>query len=377
MRTGVRIPVGTPADGQEVTQDRSWNVAENEIPRGERSASESDAKRERESALERGAGELEPTQSSIGLGAQDAAARSAAAPAALPCLPSEHLNRRTLFRGGKAYRASAQRLILEVQAMARRYGIERMGMMTLGFEDPPPKTIKEASRRFNSLATNAKFSERYVAWLAVIERSPKTGRLHFHLVVVMKGDIRTGFDFEAVKRRDYCSACPMLRDEWSFLRNNVPKYGFGGYVQLLPVRSDVDAFASYLAKYLVKQFGGRRSDKGARLVRYSKNWTKTVHGPFSWVGERKRKLEAERRLAEIGKLFGFDGETGAERIWGRRWKYHLARTLHCKFELYFNVTMYAKDSLEYFDGLPFALADAWKHFDALAESDESKVLPVG
>ena len=91
---------------------------------------------------------------------------------------------------------------------------------------------------------------------------------------------------------------------------------------------------------------------------------------------RARRV-ARRRLAEIGKLFGFDGETGAERIWGRRWKYHLARTLHCKFELYFNVTMYAKDSLEYFDGLPFALADAWKHFDALAESDESKVLPVG
>lgn len=254
--------------------------------------------------------------------------------------------------------------------MVRKWGLGRLGMLTLGFEDPPPKTIKEASRRFNSLATNAKFSERYLAWLAVIERSPKTGRLHFHFVVVMPGDIRTGFDHEAVKCRDYSSACKLLRDEWAFLRTNVTKYGFGGYVQLLPVRSNVDSFAGYLAKYLVKQFGTRRGDKGARLVRYCKGWQRTVHGSFSWVGERKRKIEAQRRLEEMGKLFGFDGEFGAELIWGKRWKYHLARAMYCRFELYFNVTIYAKKSLEFHNGIPFALADAWAHFDALAREPE-------
>ena len=69
--------------------------------------------------------------------------------------------------------------------MVRKWGLEKMGMLTLGFEDPPPKTIKEASRRFNSLATNAKFSQRYQAWIAVVERAPKTGRIHFNLVVVI------------------------------------------------------------------------------------------------------------------------------------------------------------------------------------------------
>lgn len=255
--------------------------------------------------------------------------------------------------------------------MVRKWGLEKLGMLTLGFEDPPPKTIKEASRRFNSLATNAKFSQRYQGWIAVVERAPKTGRIHFHLVVVMPGDIRSGFDHEAIKRRDYSSACMLLEDEWAFLRHNVTKYGFGGYVQLTPVKADVDSFAGYLAKYLVKQFGTRRGDKGARLVRYSKGW-KTVYGAFSWVGERKRKIEAQRRLEEMGKTFGFDGEFGAERIWGPRWKYHLARTMYCRFELYFNVTIYAERSLEFYNGIPFALADAWAHFDALAAADEGK-----
>lgn len=74
----------------------------------------------------------------------------------------------------------------------------------------------------------------------------------------------------------------------------------------------------------------------------------------------------------MGKTFGFDGEFGAERIWGPRWKYHLARTMYCRFELYFNVTIYAERSLEFYNGIPFALADAWAHFDALAAADEGK-----
>ena len=84
--------MGTLAVAQEDAKERSWNVAENEAPHGEHSASEFDAKKECASVQRRDAGELEPIQSGLGLGAQDAAARSAAAPAALPCRPIEHLN---------------------------------------------------------------------------------------------------------------------------------------------------------------------------------------------------------------------------------------------------------------------------------------------
>ena len=72
----------------------------------------------------------------------------------------------------------------------------------------------------------------------------------------------------------------------------------------------------------------------------------------------------------MGLMFRFEGEYGAEQIWGGRWKYHLAPTMFCRTELYVCVTAYAERSLEFFDGIPFALSDAWEHFDALAKAYE-------
>jgi hypothetical protein len=86
---------------------------------------------------------------------------------------------------------------------------------------------------------------RYVAWLAVVQRH-QDGRIHMHLVVVCKEDIRTGFDFVAIKRREYGSACRYLRAEWAFWRTAAPKYGFGR-TELLPVRTDLDRFGGYEA----------------------------------------------------------------------------------------------------------------------------------
>ena len=42
----------------------------------------------------------------------------------------------------------------------------------------------------------------------------------------------------------------------------------------------------------------------------------------------------------------------------------------CRPELYLCVTFYAAKSLEYYNGIPFALADAWAHFDALEKAYE-------
>jgi hypothetical protein len=54
-----------------------------------------------------------------------------------------------------------------------------------------------------------------------------SGRIHYHLLVVMAQDIPTGFDFAAVKGGDYRSASEYLRKEWKFWRETAPKYGFG------------------------------------------------------------------------------------------------------------------------------------------------------
>ena len=46
--------------------------------------------------------------------------------------------------------------------------------------------------------------------------------VHYHLLVVCPDDIRTGFDFEAIQRRDYRSASSTLRGMWSTLRDVLP-----------------------------------------------------------------------------------------------------------------------------------------------------------
>jgi hypothetical protein len=145
------------------------------------------------------------------------------------------------------------------------FGIDNIGFLTLTFGDDV-KDHREASRRLNSLRTNV-LKGRYCRGIAVRERH-KSGRLHFHLVVVVGKDIRTGIDFEAIGKRDYRSASPALRAEWKFWREIAPRYGFGR-TELLPVKSSKDGVAKYLGTYIGKDFENRVDrDKGARFYSF-------------------------------------------------------------------------------------------------------------
>jgi hypothetical protein len=149
--------------------------------------------------------------------------------------------------------------------LGKRFGVERLGFLTLTFKDNV-QVIKEAQRRFNSLNTGV-LQGRYEKAIGCWERQ-KSGRIHFHLVVVVASDIRTGFDFEAVERGDYKSANPALRSEWAFWRRTAPDYGFGR-TELLPVKSTAEGIARYVGKYVSKHIGNREErDKGAKVVRF-------------------------------------------------------------------------------------------------------------
>jgi hypothetical protein len=272
----------------------------------------------------------------------------------LPCLPSEQLNQ----RGGKTQRQAARRLIIEVGSMAMLHGIERLGFLTFTFADDV-RAIKEAQRRFNSLNSHA-MKGRYLAWVAVVQRH-RDGRIHLHLVVVCKKDIRTGFDFAAIKRRDYCSACTYLRAEWSFWRKAAPKYGFGR-TELLPVRTDLNRFGAYVARYLAKQYGTRREERGARLVRYSKGW-RTVHGRFSWVGDRDRKIRADERLKHIFQTLGVRGEWDAAERWGNGWKRHFLRLMYCNADAYLSVLSSVDRWQEICDAILIHIEEAFAKMD--------------
>ena len=146
---------------------------------------------------------------------------------------------------------------------------------------------------------------------------------HYHLLVVMAEDIRTGFDFAAVKRKNYQSASPYLRREWQFWRKTAPKYGFGR-TELLPIKKTAEGVAKYVGKYVAKHIGQRLpEDKGARLVRYSK-LTNRVGIRFSWAS-----LGAFMWRSKLGlfcRMLGLnpDNYKPALKAWfGKNWVYHL------------------------------------------------------
>lgn len=115
----------------------------------------------------------------------------------------------------------------------------------------------------------------------MLERQ-KSGRIHYHLLVVTDEDIRTGVDFQAFGRKDYRSAPDPLRREWKSLRKTAPRYRFGR-TELLPVMSNGEAIGRYVGKYISKHIDARETrDKGARLVEYSRG-ARLATTRFAWA----------------------------------------------------------------------------------------------
>ena len=193
-------------------------------------------------------------------------------------------------------------------------------------------------------------------WLSVFQRH-KDGRIHLHLVVVCKEDIRTGFDFEAVKRRDYSSASAHLRAEWKFWREHAQKYGFGR-MELLPMRTSIERFAGYVARYVTRDGNiTRRKERGARLVRYSGGFRRVVKGRFTWVDDKDRIERIARNQAQAFQALRIRGE--AEFRWGLRWRWRFNRLLYAKPNVFITIIRTAAQNLEYYDGAEFAVAEAW------------------
>jgi hypothetical protein len=182
---------------------------------------------------------------------------------------------------GIKYRKTSVALSHNVQEFASKYGLSKLGFLTLTFKDHITD-VPTASKRFNSLATNV-LNSHYKAWLKVMERQ-KSGRIHYHLIVAMDFDVRENFDFAAVSNNDYSTANQNLRSEWSFWRSTAKKYGFGR-TELLPIKSSQEAIGRYVGKYIGKHMMRRKDeDKGARLVSYSKG-SSVMNTKFSWVTE--------------------------------------------------------------------------------------------
>lgn len=238
---------------------------------------------------------------------------------ALPCLFSNNctgegeekaLEKINVLCGN--HKRTAIALAENIQYLAEKYGLERLGFLTLTFADKVTSLV-EAQKRYRSLRAHV-LQPRYGDVIRVIERQ-KSGRIHYHLVIVMPEDIRTGVNFQDLAQGRYRSAGPALRAEWAFWRNTAPKYRFGR-TELLPVKSTVEGIKRYVGKYISKHIECRpEEDKGARLVEYTKgarSWS-TRFG-FNTVGGRLWR----EKCAELAKAIKL-GEADFSKRLGRRW----------------------------------------------------------
>lgn len=259
-------------------------------------------------------------------------ARPEGAASPLPCLSSHNSigteHKQNVLTG--VHKRSAHVLYAEVKQLAEDYGLACLGFLTLTFPRVL-RSLENANRIFNSALTNL-IRPRYECGIIDLERH-LSGGIHFHLVVATKNDMRSGFDFNRYDeilreikngsrkafRAPEVGANAFLTAEWAFLRERLPRYGFGRS-EFLPVRSNAEGIARYVGKYISKHIGNRKpEDKGARLVRYfgyrpgqrvagpAFHW----HNDNSWLWRMKLKQWATRK--------GFKDTDEIKALWGPRW----------------------------------------------------------
>ena len=266
---------------------------------------------------------------STGVTAGDYLAQGLRPPSDLPCQ-----NSHKCIEGGAALVPSAKRtafaLQVNVQAFVERHGIERVGFLTLTFAEHI-LDARVAQKRMHSLVSNV-LKPRYQEAIRVIERQ-KSGRIHYHLLVALDDDIRTGVDFEAMfpekgsgVTADYRSAPAALRREWVFWRATARRYGFGR-TELAPVRSSSQAIGRYVGKYIAKHLEHREErDKRLRLVSYL--GTRVASTRFAWASggaaQWRQKLAAfVAMLFESGAIGSPTMEAMRLRFgprWARYWR---------------------------------------------------------
>lgn len=264
-------------------------------------------------------------------------AAGAAAPVSLPCQSSnnstEPLGELTPYQRKNAYS-----LAENLESLVECFGEEKIGFLTLTF--PKNLTLKEANRRFNSLASHC-LDSWFKAWVCVREFTAG-GRPHFHLVVACHEDIRAGFDFAAymimarlssnpsrrrknaarIKRLSRClNPSPYLANLWRELRRVLPKYQFGRH-ELIPIRKSGAALSRYVGGYIRKSMEFRPIEaKGARLVTYSKKFPRRVVG-HAWAWNTDGARVWRMKTALFAKLHGItDHENGLKDAFGDKWAY--------------------------------------------------------
>lgn len=275
------------------------------------------------------------------------AERGGAAPAsALPCQYNDNCIEKEKYRKPSAARLTPcqrkirHKMIMAVEWMVRKHGIERVGVLTLSFGVPGSgkgsyetwalrQQAKEwdfVQNRWHSFCTNV-VAKRYVDWTCVFEKH-RDGVWHIHVPVTTKEDIRTGTDVETLSnyslpywlRRGKHLRNEALAAEWRALREVSCKYRFGR-VELLPVKKSGQAVGFYLGDYLVKTYNLIQPGQRCRLVRFSKNINQAISGKFSIHG--LGQLIYRTRLKLAARMLNFQEYEDFAEYFGPRWNFYL------------------------------------------------------
>jgi hypothetical protein len=239
----------------------------------------------------------------------------------------------SLHKLAGSHKRTAHALAHEVMALAREFGIEKLGFLTLTFAENLTD-VKEANRRLANVSRRV-IKGRYRRAIAVRERQAR-GAVHFHLVVVLDVDIRTGVNFEQLsdktlsKRERYASAGASLKAEWAFWRETAPKYGFGR-TELLPVKSNAEGIARYVGSYIGEHVRNRiEEDRGSRLVSYIgyKPGDRKASSRFSWGTERGWLWR--QKVGAFLRRFGLPDTAALRNLVGSTWAYVLEEEIWCQ-----------------------------------------------
>ena len=252
----------------------------------------------------------------------------------LPCQESHNCNQvgiETFRVRGSDLRVS-HALIVNVRAFCDVVGVNRVGFLTLTTPDVCSYWDRdgwaEGQRRFHSFMSGA-YRDIFKGGRYVVVLEPqRRGAVHWHMLVECPGDIRTGVDFDQFMAGDYSSASPLLRGLWAQLRERLEAYGLGRH-ELYPVRSERDAIAEYVWKYIGKSINrekaeglleGKSRPSRCRRVRYSRGSWRSASANFAWAESGR---QWRRAVGYVSAQLGFTSTDDWRAKFGDRWCYGL------------------------------------------------------
>ena len=280
--------------------------------------------------------------------------------------------------GGKRPSSSCAKkmyvLTKNVNGFAKEYGIENMGLLTLTFKDNV-RCKKEAGRRWDNLRRTIA-REKPFKVLNITKEKQLRGAWHFHILVNMGIDIRTGFDWEsfdkageAQKKGDWQErqkytrryakkAHPVLNETWKWLRKKCSTHGFGRS-ELMPIKYP-NNIGSYLGKYLLKEEQNREKymrDHGKKAPKfkqttYARDVKRKANAQFSWVKHPQGRPTFRHMLKQWAEYRGFTSVDHIRAHYGKRWSFH------CYGEIMYDYVRIRRDR----EGLPALKELGWDRF---------------